>query len=378
VVNKKRKSPKASPPAATGNAGAGFEAKVGAYYLLDLLANSEPRGLPGATSQHVQFQQAPAGFPMDDVIVHAIGADGLPATLELQAKRTLNFTRSDKEFKDIVRRMWRAAQKPEFRSTSYELAVAVSRSSTRIERACQEVLHWARQETDGTTFETNINREGFASPTMRDFVAVFRENLAAAGAPTDADTVWRLLRRFNIMVFDFEAPASDYEHRARERGRTALVPDQAARATELWPLLAATALDLARAGGDIDRVELQGRLQQPYGMRFGVPADLRNVHCKLTGAAHDALADIKDRLGGVRLARTHTIASAETLLEQHRVLDITGEGGVGKSAVLKHLAQRLATEGSIIVIAPARNPWRLDGHGQPARLSRQYHTRPAV
>ena len=81
-----------------------FEAKVGGYYLLDLLANSELRGLPGATSEHVQFQQAPAGFPMDDVIVHAIGA-GLPATLELQAKRTLDFTRSDKEFKDIVRRM---------------------------------------------------------------------------------------------------------------------------------------------------------------------------------------------------------------------------------------------------------------------------------
>jgi hypothetical protein len=159
------------------------------------------------------------------------------------------------------------------------------------------VLHWARQETDGTTFETNINREGFASPTMRDFVAVFRETLAAAGAPTDADTVWRLLRRFNIMVFDF-GPASDYEHRGVAcNSRTACV--------------------------------------------LACPP-ICNVHRKLTGAAHDALADI--RIGWAAAPGAHTIASAETLLEQHRVLDITGEGGVGKSAVLKHLAQRLAPE----------------------------------
>lgn len=354
MVKKQKTSPPISPPAATGNAGPCFEAKVGAYYLLALVANSEPRGLPGATTQRVQFQQAPAGCPMDDVVVQAVGADGSPATLELQAKRTLDFTRSDAQFKNIVRRMWLAAQKPEFTSTRYELAVAIARSSTRIEQACQEVLHWARQQTDATTFEANINLNGFASEPMRDFVAVFRENLAAAGAPTDADTVWQLLRRFNILVFDFETPGSDYEHRARERGRMALVADQASRAAELWPILATTALDLARAGGDIDRGELKRRLQEPYGLLFGEAADLRNVNAKLAAAAHDALGDIKDQVGGVRLARTHTIACAEALLEQHRSLEIAGEPGVGKSAVLKHLAQRLAPEGSIIVIAPGR------------------------
>jgi hypothetical protein len=291
---------------------------------------------------------------MDDVIVQAIGADGSSATLEIQAKRTLAFTRSDKEFRDIVRRMWLAAQKPEFISTSYELAVAIARSTTRIEQACQEVLHWARQQCDAATFDANINLDGFASDPMRDFVTVFRENLVAAGAPSDPDTVWRLLRRFNILVFDFETPGSDYEHRARERGRIALVPEHAARATELWPILEATALDLARAGGDIDRVDLKRRLKKQYGLRFGEPADLRNVNAKLAAAAQDALGDIKDQVGGVRLSRTLAVARGETLLDAHRLVVIHGEAGVGKSAVIKHLAQRLAPQGSTIVLAPGR------------------------
>ena len=163
--------PHASAPAATGNAGACFEAKVGAFYLLTLLTSGEPRGLPGARIQRVQFQQAAGGRPMDDVIVQALSAGGSPATLEVQAKRTLDFTASDSEFRDVVRRMWSAAQKPEFSSTTYELAVAIARTSTRIERAYQQVLHWARQLPDCTTFAAHIARQGFASQPMRDFVA---------------------------------------------------------------------------------------------------------------------------------------------------------------------------------------------------------------
>ncbi|MGY4346090.1 hypothetical protein ACVWXM_002557 [Bradyrhizobium sp. GM7.3] len=164
--------------------------------------------------------------PLDDIVVHAANADGSQAILETQAKRTMDFTKSDAEFADVVRRVWNAAQKAEFRTARYELAVAISRTSTRIERSCQEVLHWARQLTNGVDFATYLGREGFASNGMRDFLAAFRKHLGAAGAPTDAETVWRLLRRFQILVFDFEATGSDYEYRSRERARMVLTPDQ--------------------------------------------------------------------------------------------------------------------------------------------------------
>ena len=120
------------------------------------------------------------------------------------------------------------AQKPRFATHRYEMAVAIARTSTRIERDCQQVLQWARLLGDGGTFAAHMQRAGFASNGMRDFVDAFRHHLAATGASTDDDTVWRLLRRFQILVFDFEAPGSDYDHRARERGRAVLAPDQAA------------------------------------------------------------------------------------------------------------------------------------------------------
>jgi hypothetical protein len=257
-----------APPAATGNAGPRFETKVGAYYLLSLLTSGEPRGLPGAMVTRVKLQQVRAGYPLDDVVVRATNADGSPAVLEIQAKRTLDFTASDEEFTDIVRRMWAAAQKPEFKTSRYELAVAIARTSTRIERSCQAVLYWARCLLDGASFAAHIGQEGFSSKEMRNFVAVFRKNLATAGAPTDDDTVRLLLSRFQILVFDSESPGSDYDHRARERVRMALAPDQAARAADLWAVLIDQAASIAIAGGELDHAALAGRLQTTHGFEL--------------------------------------------------------------------------------------------------------------
>jgi hypothetical protein len=349
-----RKPVQAASPAATGNAGPQFEGKVGAFYILALLSSSEPRGLPGVIIRTVEFQQRGSGRPLDDVVVTGTNADGSAAILEIQAKRTLTFTASDKEFTDVVAQMWEAAQKPEFNKIRYELAVTIARTTTRVEHDCQEVLHWARQLPDGATFSAYINREKFASNGMRNFVGVFRSNLAAAGAPIDENTVWRLLRRFQILVFDFEATGSDYENRARERARLALTVDQANRATDLWPVLIDHVGASARAAGALDRPTIVTALETQHGFRFHPRADLRPVGDRLAEAANQALDEIKDHVGGVRLARTELIDHAYAALELHRTLHIVGMPGVGKSSVMKHLARRLQPEGRIIVVRNGR------------------------
>jgi hypothetical protein len=348
------KTPHVAPPAATGNAGPQFESKVGAFYLLSLLISSEPRGLPGAITRTVAFQQRGSGRPLDDVVIQATNADGSAATLEIQAKRTLTFTATDTEFEEVVAQIWAAAQKSEFGSSRYEVAVAIARSTTRVEASCQEVLHWARQLPDGATFAAHINLEGFSSKGMRDFVEVFRANLLAAGAPADDETLWRLLRRFQILVFDFESYGSDYEHRARERARLTLIPEQAGRAGELWPILIEQAGASARAGGAQDRNAVLTPLREQHNFQFDRRANLRSVDSRLSEAASRTLDDIKDQVGGARLARTELVDMAYIKLEQRRILNIVGGPGVGKSSVMKHLADRLQPEGRIVVLGNGR------------------------
>ena len=108
--------------------------------------------------------------------------DGSDGILEIQAKRTIDFTAADSEFRDLVSRLWAASQSPEFRCIRYEMAVAVARTSTQIERSCQETLHWARQHLNAADFHRHLNLVGYASNGMRRFVSAFRGHLEAAGA----------------------------------------------------------------------------------------------------------------------------------------------------------------------------------------------------
>jgi hypothetical protein len=100
-----------------------------------------------------------------------VNADGSATILEIQAKRTLTFTRTDSEFTAVVAQMWEAAQNPEFETSRYELAVAIARTTARVEHVCQEALHWARQLPDGATFAAHIepkhsHRKGCATSSM--------------------------------------------------------------------------------------------------------------------------------------------------------------------------------------------------------------------
>jgi hypothetical protein len=199
-----------SSPASTGPAGSLFEGQVGAYYLLSMLAGTEPRGLPGAQIRSIQFQAAGDGYPLDDVIIHAQNRhDGKPAILAIQAKRSIKFSSEDKIFKDVTSQIAKTVMKEDFwhKDKRYELAIAIEKTTTKIEAAYQEVLHWARHTDDHQAFFRKIQRRGTANDDMRSFVEIFRTNLQFFGASHDEETVFKILKRLQILVFDFTEPA---------------------------------------------------------------------------------------------------------------------------------------------------------------------------
>lgn len=355
-------APFVASPAATGPAGPLLEGHVGAQYLLALLSGGEARGLPGVVVTRVAFQRGGFNHPMDDVIVTGHGHNGEPATLELQAKRTIAFTPADETFADVVALACRAAAKPEFKSTRYELAVAIARTSTRIERCIQEVLRWAREHASAEHFFLRLTQPGSAHEAMREFVHAFRGHMARADADHADAAVWGLLSRFYVLAFDFEQPGSVWAQLARERCALQLAPRDVGRAGELWDSLQQIALQVDAAGGELDARTLRRRLTQERSYRFAGDRRLHNARERLAEAADNALAAIGSSVRGVKIDRASHVNTALSALEQGRYLEIRGAGGVGKSGVLKDLAELLRRESRVLVIAPHR----VAGGGWPA------------
>ncbi|MBO6905941.1 MAG: hypothetical protein JJ865_13405, partial [Parvibaculum sp.] len=340
----------AAPVAATGPGGPHFEGQVGAHYLLTMLAVGAARGLPGTIIDSVAFQRA-GEHPLDDVVVRAHDAAGHDATLEIQVKRSIRFTAGDEIFADVVSQVVEAANKAGFWETRHELAVATARTSRKTDGPYQDVLKWAREVGSAATFFKRLNTKGAANADMRAFVEAFRTHVSAAGGAPDDEMIWKLLRRFQILVFDYSALHSANEELAAERAARVLHPDDASKASALWKNLIEISIASAANGGERNRASLTSDLRE-----FRLAGDPRNLAVReaLAASARDALADIGDRVGEVALARTERIASVYQALDQSRYVEIRGDAGVGKSAILKHFAEGSGIEAGVIVLSPNR------------------------
>jgi len=353
VTHKKTGPAKATSPASSGPAGSEFEAQVGASYLLSMIVGGEPFGLPGTVIDSIEFQRAGEGHPLDDVIVHSHDFQGNTAVLEVQVKRSISFSPSDEVFKSVVAQMVEAARKSGFWDSKHQLAVATARTSRKIDGAYQDVLSWARHIGSAATFTSRIERKGTTNDDMRTFVSTFRSHLREECFPDDDEMVWKLLRRFQILIFDYTATGSASEALARERCAHALDPSDASRYGDLWGALQNTALSFAARGGDLTKDSLRAHDALKTFRWAGEQRHQRALEA-LAENASAALDDIRNEINGVNISRPKRVAEVRERLEQSRYVEIRGDAGVGKSGILKHFALQGAEASGIIVLKSGR------------------------
>ena len=345
--------PQATSPAAAGPAGSGFEVKLGAYYLLALLAQSAPHAMPGTVAIKVAFQRAREGFPLDDLVVHAERADDNAATLQIQAKRTITFAPKDPVFKEVVVQIAKAIQEPGFWDGDNQVAVATPRTTTNIAGPYRDVIKWAYDMGSHEEFFARLIRPGAANPEMRTFVDTFRTNLGEADAPNDDATVWRILRQFHILPFDFNNTASLAEGFAIRHARMLLPPERNTDAAALWSTLIGVVLDKAATGGDLDLVALTEELSKK-GIRAGDDRASAPVFAAIQSEARLALADIGTTIDAISLTRHEHLANVRSARAAGRFVVVRGAAGVGKSGILRHAAEADAEDAPVLVLAPGR------------------------
>lgn len=348
-----KKQEDGSSPAARGGAGVYIEGEIGAYYLLALLAGTEARGLPGTKLIRVRFQGVEHGYSMDDVVVEGSGPAGA-SLLEIQSKRDISFAPSDPVFVDVAAQVARSgrADVPE---GQHFLAVATQRQTKAISGPYQDVLIWARAADSAGAFFARVAARGVGSDAMRSFASTFRANLVKAGVPDDDDEIWRLLRRFAILAFDFESTDPIARLHALSLARQVLSDDDAPRAGALWSVLIETSISIAKVGGAIGRDELRARLADA-GFRLAGDRDHRAARARLADLSRMTLANIGTTVAGVSLTRPKPLADLNGALDEGRFVQLRGGPGVGKSGLLRMVAERAGLESQLIVLDHISTP----------------------
>jgi hypothetical protein len=336
-----------SSPASRGPAGAYIEGELGALYLLALLTGNRAPGMPEARIVSVRFQGTEQGFKLDDLITSGVGPAG-DFILEIQSKRDITFSPKDSVYQDVASQIARSVVGP-VPADRHFLGIATQRTSRKISGAYQDVLKWARTMDNAAAFFTRLDARGIASEDMRDFVVTTRKHLVAGGVADDDDAIWRLLRRMLILEFDFEATSPITRTYGHALARMALADEDIDRAGSLWSSLVDLSIKTGTTGGEINRKTLLLNLTEA-GFQLAGAREYGPARAKLAELAQNTLAHIGTSVAGVTLPRLEAVAAVDDAFEAHRFVEICGYPGVGKSGVLRHLAERVARQAPIIVL----------------------------
>ena len=322
--------------------------------MLAMLKGAEARGLPVASIERIALQGAPDGYPLDDVIVHGRMPGGAPATLEIQVKRDISFAPKDKVFKDVIEQIAEATKKAAYANEIYELAVATGKATGRM-GSYQELLSRVRSHASAAAFFRHLNTPGLYNEDQRTFVKTLRTHLKTFGADDSDEAVWRVLSRFQILYFDFIGPGSGDEANARGRCADVLHADAKGEAANFWDALVVRAGTIAADGGDATTASIT----EHFRGRFRFEGDNRYhaVRAAVSEASAQALDDIATNVLGITLPRTRQIEAVRAAIGSgQRFIEIRGEAGVGKSAILKRFALVVMRESRVLALAPGRVP----------------------
>ncbi|MHB8772429.1 MAG: hypothetical protein ACYC7J_15650 [Syntrophales bacterium] len=342
-------------PNSTGGGGSHFESRVVAYYLAATFAEAPARAVPGLHVTQVLTQRASFGEPLDDVIVNGILEDGRPTKLSLQVKSTLTFTENDTEWVAVLGQAWATFMSGTFDAAQDRLGVAISSYNARADKYYQSVLSWAAHSPSGQNFVQRIMRKDFSHKAQRAFVAATRQILSNhAGTTVDDDALWRFLCVFRILHFDFDTEdASRDSAGALDRIRHCLPIEQRGRTAAIWSHLIAEAGIITPAGGGASRASLAASLQNA-GLPSGAGATFWSDIQVIDQESKRALASIKGDIHGIRLNRMQAYEQVQDALSTARFVQIDGEPGCGKSALLKQLAEEAAQSGPVFLLKDGR------------------------
>lgn len=341
-------------PFATGGGGTHLEARVVAALLTAAFAEAPARGLPGGYVETVLTQRAAFGEPLDDLVITSRMSDGGTGKLHLQVKNELSFTDNDANWTASLAQAWDTFRTG-FDETNDRLGVAIGVFNARADKHYQAVLSWATQSPDGDNFVSRISKPDFSHKDRAAFVETVRQTLAAhSGQPIDNDALWRFLRRFVILHFDIGVDSGSRDLEAvLDRIRGYLPDADRDRANDLWAHFVKLAGEMTPAGGGATRATLLDGLRAdslPTGLPGRFRADLEII----AKASDRALASVKDNIHGLRLHRSEAYRKIKATLKEGRFIQIEGEPGVGKSALLKEIAEEARRTGPVLVLKDSR------------------------
>ena len=347
-----------SNPFSTGGGGVTFEQLVGASHLVSLLVGDIPRGLDWGVTKEVSFQHRWSGCLLDDIVITSTDSNR-ERKLALQVKHNLTFSdsASNTTFARVIDECWKTFSSSlgwQFNQDTDRIGIGLGVYQTKIDKDFQPLLELARTSKDSSDFLQKVSTPAVASNQKREYLQIIKNLLSKSkGNEVTEDELWKFFRCLVVIYFDLENAGSRDSVHCWNRLRDQLENRDEGQAKLLFNTLTSIVAEYARSAGSIDASTLRAKIPSSITLKeyLNFTSDLT----KLREHTDLVLESIHDTIGGkVQLSRNELLDLIGTSIKVKEIVAITGEPMLGKSVLLKLLANRLKSEGEVIALSVER------------------------
>lgn len=353
VTADSRQSSAGASPYATGGGGTRLEHRLGAVLLAHLLTGSPLSELDERPLTQVAFQQSTSSR-VDDLVVTAAAPDGVSSfRLDIAVRRTPKFVRSHKPTNDLMVALVAediAADDDPDERLQRRLAVAVSGPQTHAQQVAELAVVARAQPTADEFFRLVLTPGRFATrgrlEQLRDMVeAALPVSPQAPGAAEYR--CWSLLRRLWIMQIRLETGHDDTWTGILNDLQSVAVDHSLESARGLRDQLEQLVGEFATNAAVVDATALRQRLHGRIAPTSHVPpsgwARLMDIDRQTRAAVVRSVVGRGET--DLKLERVDVREAVQAALTAPGDLVVTGESGVGKSALLMDAIEQDAASG---------------------------------
>lgn len=329
----------------TAGSGFAFEDLVAAD-LLSRFLHDMP--IPGIETPGLEIlsQAAAAGWEIDDLVCVGCDANGKLHRLALSCKSNVQVTASGwpKDFIAAAWRLWRASAP--FNSSTDHIGLVTRGRNASFDATWSDLKLWCN-DPDASLALGRIN----ASQKHRKIFDSVRNAGETDGAlPTEIDTI-ALIARLHLYPLDFQLSPSLSLEEAKQRCRSALNSETQEEADTLWEVLVQSA-ETARLGSGIVRLP---DLLRDLSSRFGLKShpSIAAAWKSLLNLSADQRAAVETALpNGYVVERHQEVSKLSQILGESRACIVTGESGVGKSALVAGVLDQYFSDATQLWLGP--------------------------
>jgi len=317
------------------------------------------------------FQTKPAGWFLDDVLVTTKGDTTYHIEFSLKSNPQFTASKAPRDFVKTIWEQWLHIGSEVFDRSLDLMGIITAQLSTAAYTSVRSLIAKIRV-ADPDSFPRYIGNPNWANKNERNLFSSFAcpTQLTADRYITASDTV-RLLQRIIFYQHDFGTTPSQSLNDSLGICRDTLRNKSAIEAEKLWNELRSIAAEYRPHAGSIGRNELVEKLRRHFV--FVDYPDHAADWVTLEGYSRRSMQLICDSIAGrIHLPQESTLAAISEVLSIERLIALTGDSGVGKSAVARSLFESRVSVGGRTLWFDAHSFECPDMHTIEANLHLRY------